>query len=468
MVNAYQLKKRGKNNTTQIHKTLKFDGIISTDSGAYQILEYGKIDVTPIEIIQFQELISTDIGVILDVPTGYDLERSKAKGTVEETIRRADLSLMSFTRKDIIWMGPIQGGIHLDLLAHSSREISRRNFHILALGSPTQIMERYLFKELVDMLMTVKMNVPVNKPAHLFGAGHPMMLPLAVGCGYDTFDSASYALYAKDDRYLTSNGTLKLEDIEYFPCICDECVHYSPSEVKGFLKHKRTRFLAKHNLWVCMQEVKRIKQAIFEGRLWELIHQRSRAHPTLFKAFKHLPKYRRCIISYAPLIKKRGIFFFSIEDLYRPEFIGYKEKIIFEYSKPKKYNQLILIPAPNRKPYHKYLQENNVPYHQILKKHLCFYGVPFGVVPLEVDDAYPISQTETACLEDRKSIHEATSFLVDYIKKKNYDVTYFIVRENSYWPEYSDLLRDVQERKGRRFHEIKFKDNMIPHLMELI
>jgi 7-cyano-7-deazaguanine tRNA-ribosyltransferase len=468
MVNAYLLKKRTNNDTANIHSRLGFEGIISTDSGAYQILEYGEIDVKPIEIIKFQELISTDIGVILDIPTGYNLDRQKVKWTVDETLRRADISLKSLTRKDILWMGPIQGGVHLDLLAYSAKEISRRDFNILALGSPTQIMERYLFKQLVDMLLTVKMNTPINKPAHLFGAGHPMMLSLAAACGYDMFDSASYALYAKNDRYLTVEGTLRLEDIHFFPCICDECNRHSPEEVKKFLRHKRVEFLAKHNLWICMQEIMRIRQAISEGRLWELIRQRSRAHPALFEAFKQLAKYKKFLMLHSPQIKRRGIFYLSAEDLSRPEFMGYKERIDLEYSKPKKSIELILVPIPENKPYHIYLQRNNIPYKDIQEKHICFYGVPFGIVPVELDEVYPVSQTEVANHEEKESIREAASILIDYIKKKNYKTIHYIVRGKSHWAEFANLLKDAQEKKGRLFHEVKFERDLLKHLKEVM
>ncbi|MEM3079279.1 MAG: tRNA-guanine transglycosylase, partial [Thermoproteota archaeon] len=99
MVNAYLLRRRAGDEVTPLRDRLGFQGVISTDSGAYQILEYGEVEVTPLEILEFQEAVSTDIGVILDVPTGYDLDKSRAKWTVEETIRRADLSLKAMTRK---------------------------------------------------------------------------------------------------------------------------------------------------------------------------------------------------------------------------------------------------------------------------------------------------------------------------------------------------------------------------------
>jgi len=77
-------------------------------------------------------------------------------------------------------------------------------------------MERYNYPVLIDMIATTKRNLPLDRPLHLFGAGHPMMFSLAVALGCDLFDSASYALYAKDDRYLTTSGTLHINNYHIF------------------------------------------------------------------------------------------------------------------------------------------------------------------------------------------------------------------------------------------------------------
>ncbi len=83
----------------KIHELLNFDGVIETDSGAYQILQYGDVEVQPREIIRFQEELGSDIAVILDIPTGQEVSKKHAKWTVDETLRRADdaLKLISAT-----------------------------------------------------------------------------------------------------------------------------------------------------------------------------------------------------------------------------------------------------------------------------------------------------------------------------------------------------------------------------------
>ncbi len=233
ITNAYILRKRYQNKPIEegLHKFLGFDGAIMTDSGAYQILVYGGVEVNQAEIVDYQERIGSDIATILDIPTGWNVTKEHATKTVAETLKRAKAFFKTKTREDILWVGPVQGGRHLDLVAKSAVAMSKLPFQIHALGSPTEVMESYRFDVLADMIMTAKKNLPIERPLHLFGAGHPAMFSLAVALGCDLFDSAAYALYARENRYMTENGTWRLNELDYFPCQCPKCSGNSPKDV---------------------------------------------------------------------------------------------------------------------------------------------------------------------------------------------------------------------------------------------
>src|SRR5438132_1929019 len=66
MTNAYLLK-RGRRglDPADVHEILDYPGTVATDSGAYQILEYGHVPVRPDEIVAYQEHINMDVGVLL-------------------------------------------------------------------------------------------------------------------------------------------------------------------------------------------------------------------------------------------------------------------------------------------------------------------------------------------------------------------------------------------------------------------
>ena len=266
ITNAYILKKRYQDKPVNegLHKFLDFDGAVMTDSGAYQILVYGEVDVSQKEIVAYQEDIGSDIATMLDIPTGWKVTKEQAEETVAETLHRAKTFFKTKTRDDILWVGPIQGGRHLDLVANSALEMGKLPFQIHALGSPTEVMESYRYDVLADMILTAKKGLPIERPLHLFGAGHPAMFSLAVALGCDLFDSAAYALYARENRYMTENGTWRLEEMDYFPCCCPRCSAETPRGLEKRSKKEREVFLAEHNLYVCQAELKRIKQAIRE------------------------------------------------------------------------------------------------------------------------------------------------------------------------------------------------------------
>ena len=60
-----------------LHKLINFDGPIMTDSGSFQLSVYGDVEITNKEVIEFQELIKTDIGTSLDIPTAPFVDREK-------------------------------------------------------------------------------------------------------------------------------------------------------------------------------------------------------------------------------------------------------------------------------------------------------------------------------------------------------------------------------------------------------
>jgi 7-cyano-7-deazaguanine tRNA-ribosyltransferase len=432
-----------------IHEMLKFDGVIETDSGAYQILQYGDVEVKPIEIIRFQEQLESDIAVILDVPTGDEASQERAKWTVDETLRRADQAQSIITRRDILWVGPVQGGIYPHLVAHSAREMSKKDFAIYALGSPTLIMQQYRFDVLVGMILAAKLNLRPDRPLHLFGAGHPMMFALAVALGCDIFDSASYALFARNDRYMTVQGTLKLEDMEYFPCSCSFCYGKNPEHVRRLLLTDRERFLASHNLSTCFAELQTIKQAIIDGRLWELVESRSHSHPALQRAFQEMVSYAEVLERETPIRKRKGPLVVSSASLNRPEVLRHQERLLARYVPPAA-RTLLLLPDDSLRPFREdpYQESwvNRIEGRRDL--HICSYGLAFGVVPYELLDVYPLSQTEHSLVTTPMTMKYARSRIMNYLKHSSY-CDCLIVAKEPWQLSITKPLQTVFKRKMR-------------------
>jgi len=144
----------------------------------------------------------------------------------------------------------------------------------------------YDFSKLTEIILTCKKYLPINKPVHLFGAGHPLIFALTVLLGCDLFDSAAYALYANDNRYLTSYGTKNLNDMKYLPCSCPICSEYTLEELKA--SEEKIKLLALHNLYATYEEIKKIKESIHENSLWNFVESRIRNHPRLYYAYKKI------------------------------------------------------------------------------------------------------------------------------------------------------------------------------------
>jgi 7-cyano-7-deazaguanine tRNA-ribosyltransferase len=388
-----------------IHDIIKYDGVIMTDSGGYQVLEYGSIDVEPTVMAIFEKDIRSDIPVPLDKPTGYGLKYEKAKDYVEQTLKNARETLNAIQgRKSneiknnigneydnddtngAIWVGPIQGAEHSDLVKYSADALDKMGFNLMAIGSPVELMEAYEFSTLAHMIAIVKRAIPA-KPIHLFGAGHPITIPLAVALGCDMFDSASYILYAKDNRYMHSNGTTRLEDLSYLPCQCPICTTYSIKELFCMDRDSRTLEVAKHNLYILKAEVDAVKQAIMDGRLWEYVMQKAHAHPKLMEAIE-LFKTFEYIEEGTPIFKEKAVFFFDPIDQYRPEAKRFRNIVSKFASLKNKKKKLVLYPDSDIHPFY-----STRVFLQLAKKfpdsQICTYSPFLGIIPSEISDIFP-------------------------------------------------------------------------------
>ena len=217
-----------------LHGLLDFDGPIMTDSGSFQLSVYGSVEVTNEEILGFQQKIGSDIIVPLDIPTPPDVHYRRAEEELAVTAERLEAA-RKFIQGEQLLAGPVQGSTYPELREKAASHLKDLNFEVYPLGAVVPLMEAYRYAELVDVIAASKKGLSPASPVHLFGAGHPMMFALAVALGCDLFDSAAYALYAKDGRYITVNGTYHVEKLNYLPCSCPICseVHCRRIEKSG-------------------------------------------------------------------------------------------------------------------------------------------------------------------------------------------------------------------------------------------
>jgi 7-cyano-7-deazaguanine tRNA-ribosyltransferase len=354
-----------------LHDLLGFDGLIMTDSGSFQLSVYGDVEIGNMETLQFQQQIGSDIWVPLDIPTSPDAGRQQAAEELSVTLARLREARETLG-PDAPVAGPVQGGMFEDLREQAGREVGEIGFSFCPIGAVVPLMESYRYSELVRVVMAAQRGIPRSSCVHLFGAGHPAMFALAVAMGCDVFDSAAYALYAKDRRYLTASGSYRVDELSELPCACPVCRGHTAVELRD--APDLVRLLSLHNLSVSLAEISRIRQAIADGVLWELVDERCRGHPQLLRAYRDLLCRNRELEPFDRSTKRR-FFYRGSESCLRTEVLRYQQQIrrITTGSEV-----LIAMDGVKRDGFTTTL----------------FFKPPFGPYPPELRETFPIGQSE--------------------------------------------------------------------------
>jgi len=300
-----------------LHEMLDFDGAIMTDSGSFQLAEYGEIDVTTREIVEFQRAVGSDIATPVDIPTPPDVDRERAERELDTT-RQALADAEAVETGEMLVNAPVQGSTHPDLRERAGEQAAATDLDVFPVGAVVPLLNDYRYADMVDVVMATKRGLGADCPVHLFGAGHPMMFSLAVAAGCDLFDSAAYALMARDGRYLTVAGTEHLDDLDYFPCSCPVCAEHTPAAVREEDPGERERLLAEHNLHVTFEELRRVKEALRSGSLLELVERRARGHPAMLDGYRALLDHADQLET-QDAVSKGTFFYTSHESARRPE-----------------------------------------------------------------------------------------------------------------------------------------------------
>jgi 7-cyano-7-deazaguanine tRNA-ribosyltransferase len=220
------------------------------------------------------------------------------------------------------------------------------------------------------------------------------------------------------------NGTYKLENLYQMPCSCEVCCTYTPDDLRKMPKDARMKLIAQHNLNISFAEIRLIKQSISEGSLWELVEERCRVHPYLLEALRNLKKYTSKIEKYDPSNKKSAFFYTGSESLQRVEINRHLNKL-----KRLSISKRLLILPPSEKPYSKNISLNiNNFYSNIENLNLNVLGtsddlqvivvdVPFAIIPLEIDEVYPLAQNESPSTLDEDAKKFVYRILMNHLNK---------------------------------------------------
>ncbi len=435
-----------------VHKTIGWDGPLMTDSGTFQMYVYGDVEVGPKEIVEFQANMGVDVATCLDLFVTPDMDRASAEEAVGTTIERTKLSADTLAahraavhagdkplpaHEGTVLNTTVQGGVFTDLRRHCASEYRDLDAGYTTIGGVVPVMEQQMYPELVDMIIHSQSQLRKDRPVHLFGAGHPLVFPIATALGCDIFDSSSYAKYAKDGRVMVPEGTLHVHDLQEWPFASRFLDGWTPGELSKALKQKSRRkrvdgaaeggvaaaddrirereetdprfaaerALAMHNLDVCFTDIRRIREAIRAGTLWELVEQRAAAHPMLAAATRRLrePEYQAWLEAREPLSGDKALRYTGGLSHHRPAFARIRDRMVSRYTP--------LAPPVESAVETPYAQEGeekvevamhkeprNKPYGAAIpgpldvdQEHMVIGSL--GPVPLGLDEAYPFAQS---------------------------------------------------------------------------
>ena len=421
-----------------LHEMLDFEGVIMTDSGTFQSHMYGEVEVTNEEMVQFQKDIGTDIGTVLDIFTEPFWTKEQTADSIEVTLER--MQQACDMKGEMMINGVVQGSVYPDLREDCARRMATMDIDVHPIGGVVPLMEQYRYSELVDVIIASKKGLNPNRPVHLFGAGHPMVLALATLLGCDLFDSASYAKFARDDRMMFIDGTYRLGDMKSLDCNCPACRGHTLESLRKLTNADRTKVLARHNLYQITQELALIKRYINEGRLWELVEIRCRGHPAMLDALRKLKEHTEFLEKTEPLSRDGALFYTGAESRARPPFLRHAERLMERYVPSAK--KAAVFPDGG-KPYSRAYEWE---FHKARRAgYVPIVITPFGPVPAELDEIYPLAQSVFPEITDAETVASVDELTFEFLEKMGFEE----VIEAADIPEDGDITYDPDQIRAR-------------------
>lgn len=283
-----------------LHKFMRWDGPILTDSGGFQVFSLAsmrkikeegvtfashidgrKIFMGPEGSMQIQANLGSDIAMAFDEcvenPAPYDYVKQSCERTLRWLARckkeHERLNhLPDAVNPQQMLFGINQGGTVPELRVWHMKEIAALDcdgYAIggLAVGEPTETMY-----EIID---AVEPHMPQHKPRYLMGVGTPVNILEAVARGIDMFDCVLPARNARHGKLYTWEGALNIKNEKYKTddrpidptCDCPVCRNFS----RAYLRHLfaagemlAMRLAVLHNLYFYNNLMARIRQALDE------------------------------------------------------------------------------------------------------------------------------------------------------------------------------------------------------------
>lgn len=282
---------------SDLHDFMKWDRIIFTDSGGFQMLNpemfvklsedgitfkspfSGKnIELTPKMSIEIQESLHSDVVMVLDDCPAYGSDETRIAESVRRTCLWAEKSKEAINNNSQLFFAIIQGGVFEKLRKKCTKDLVRLYFDGygiggLCIGEPKESMF-----QVIDYQVPL---IPKEKPRYLMGVGSPIEIFECVSLGIDIFDSVFPTRNARHSSVYTHFGHLNLKKAEYFndntpidpKCHCYTCNNFTKAYVAHLLREYETfgmRLATIHNVYFLHELMQKIRESIQKNTFLEL------------------------------------------------------------------------------------------------------------------------------------------------------------------------------------------------------
>ncbi|HFL8824174.1 MAG TPA: tRNA guanosine(34) transglycosylase Tgt [Candidatus Azoamicus sp. OHIO1] len=289
-----------------IHNYMNWHRAVLTDSGGFQLYSLknrtikknsitfkstnnGKnIVLTPLICVKTQEIINSDIIMVLDECTKYPISISEAYKSMKQSLDWAKIFKKNHTTNSALF-GIIQGSIYPELRNMSLCELKKINFDGYAIGGLSVGESK---TELINILDYLTNKLPKNKPRYLMGVGSPQDLVESVLRGIDMFDCVIPTRNARNGHLYTSHGIIKIKNNKnkYITkkldddCSCYTCKNYTVSYLYNLYKSKETlahRLNTIHNLKFYKKLMEDIRNSIINDKIEQFLYN-------FYKSYKRI------------------------------------------------------------------------------------------------------------------------------------------------------------------------------------
>jgi len=272
-----------------------------------------------------------------------------------------------------------------DVAAHPEAEI-------VAVGDAVAYLRRA--KPFAAAAIELRRAMGYGRLLYVPGLAVPGNLALLVYCGVDLVDSTRIAFESTLGRFHRPDGSWAASEVDPAACACPECT------AKGAGKD-----LEGHNARALLEEVRHVRMAIRAGRLRELAERRAVNDPWSTAVLRELDLRHPEWQEYHAPVAGGSILAYSPQSLSRPEVLRFRRRLAERYEKPASARVLVLLPCSARKPYaesktHRRFREAVWRSGNAHAVHEVIVTSPFGLVPRELERAYPVAHYDVPVTGD--------------------------------------------------------------------